>query len=137
MTALQGMLVLIKVGDGQSTETFYTIGGLRTSKLIINNKIVETTNRESGQWRSLLNNSGLSFVTISGSGIFTDLASEEMVRARAFTGNINNYQFIFANGDCLFGPFKIATYERNGNHDAEESYSLTLESAGNLTYTGI
>jgi predicted secreted protein len=37
MVANKGSLVLIKVGNGGGPETFTTIGGLRTSRLTLNN----------------------------------------------------------------------------------------------------
>jgi TP901-1 family phage major tail protein len=75
-------------------------------------------------------------MSISGTGIFTDAASEETLRGYAFAGTGNNYQFIFGNGDYITGTFVVTSYERSGNYDAEETYAITLESAGTITFTG-
>lgn len=133
MTAQAGALVLVKAGDGGNPETFTTIGGLRVSAMAMEHQIIDATSVESGPWRLLLA-AGIQRLRIGGAGIFTDAASEEMARANAFAGTINNYQFHFADGAYLTGPFLIASYERSGNHDAEEVYSLMLESAGPVTY---
>lgn len=135
MPAQKGALVLIKVGNGGGPETFATLGGLRTSRMILNSQSLDATNMESGAWRQLLANAGIRSVSISGTGIFTDVASEETLRGYAFAHSANNYQFIFASGDYLTGPFQVTRYERSGNHDEEETYALTLESAGNIIYT--
>lgn len=134
MAAQKGSLVLIKVGNGGGPETFTTIGGLRTSKLVLNNQVVDTTNKDSGAWRQLLSGAGIRSMSISGSGVFTDSAAEETVRGYAFSNSINNYKFFFANGNTVTGAFQVTSYERAGNHDGEETYSLTLESAGSVTY---
>jgi len=135
MTALNGSLVLIKVGNGGSPEVFTTIGGLRASGLVLNNHMLDTTSTESGTWRQLLSGAGIHAMHISGSGMFTDAASEETVRGYAFASTVNNYRFIFANGDTVAGPFLLTSYERSGDYGSEEIYSLALESAGSITFT--
>ena len=134
MTAQNGALVLIKVGDGGSPETFTTIGGLRTSAIRLNNQILNATTLESGAWRQLAG-SGISAMSISGNGMFTDAASEGTVRGYAFAASVNNYQFFFANGDYVTGAFQVTAYERSGDINAEETFALTLESAGSITFT--
>lgn len=135
MSAQKGSLVLLKVGNGASpTEAFTTVGGLRTSRLTLNHQPVDTTNKDSGAWKQLLSGAGVRSVSIGGTGVFTDAASEETVRGYAFAGSINNYRFYFANGNYIAGAFHISSYERAGNHDGEETYSLTLESAGSISF---
>lgn len=135
MTAQKGSLVLIKVGDGAGSETFTTIGGLRTSRFSINNQSVDATNKDSGAWRRLLDGAGIRSVSLSGTGIFTDSTAEETVRSYAFSNTIKNYKFFFANGDSITGAFQITSYERSGNYDGEETYALSLASAGAITFT--
>ena len=137
MTVQKGALVLIKVGDGMVSESFATLGGLRTTSMILNNQLLDSSNADSGPWKLLQDNSGMRSLTISGSGIFTDSASEEKMRQNAYAGSVNNYQFFFANGNYLTGAFKVSVYERSGNHDAEENFSVVLESAGNIIFTAI
>lgn len=134
MSAQKGSLVLIKIGDGGDPESFTTVGGLRTSRLALNNDTTDASNHDSGSWRRLLGSAGIRNITLSGAGLFTDAASEETLRGYAFSGTINNYQFVFANGDGITGPFVVAEYERRGDHDGEELYALTLASAGDITF---
>lgn len=135
MTIQNGALVLIKVGDGGEPENFATIGGLRTSRIALNNQAIHASHHDSGVWRQLLPGGGIRSMAISGTGLFTDGISEETLRGYAFGGTVNNYRFIFANGDYVAGPFLIASYERGGNHNGEEIYAITLESAGAITFT--
>lgn len=135
MSARKGSLVLIKVGNGATTETFSTIGGIMVSHMLLNQTLLEANTLESQDYRRLLSGAGLKFMRITGSGIFTDAASEELLRGYAFAGSSNNYRFIFASGAYCAGPFIISRYERRGDYDQEEIYALTLESAGIVTYS--
>jgi TP901-1 family phage major tail protein len=138
MTLQNGSLVLIKISDGGTpVEAFSTIGGLRTSRLSLNNQSIQGNTLESGAWRRLIPNSGIKSLTISGAGLFSDAVSEDTLRGYAFAGSVNNYRFIFANGDYVQGPFLITAYDRGGAHNAEETYSITLASAGTLTFTSM
>jgi TP901-1 family phage major tail protein len=135
MTIQNGALVLIKIGNGAMPEVFTTIGGLHTSGMKLENQILNATNVESGAWKQLLGSAGIASLSISGSGLFTDSAAEATLMNYALAGSVNNYQFIFANGDMLSGPFLVTSYERSGDYGAEEIYSLALESAGTVTFT--
>jgi TP901-1 family phage major tail protein len=135
MAAQNGNLVLIKVGNGaMPTEAFTTIGGLRTSKMTLDHKEMESTNRESGLWTQLLSGAGLHSLTIEGSGLFTNSAAEETLRGYAFAASVNNYKFIFANGNNVTGAFMVTSYTRSGNYDEPETFEVMLVSAGALTF---
>lgn len=137
MAAKKGSLVLIKLGNGGAPESFTTIGGLRSSNIVLNNHMVDTSNVQAGMWRQLLDHAGIKSLHISGSGIFTDSATEDAVWNYALSSSVKNYQFAFANGDYVTGPFLISAYDRSGNYDGEEVYAITLESAGNISFTAV
>ena len=103
--------------------------------MVLNNQLLDNSNLESGNWRQYMSEAGIRSLLISGSGVFTDSASEELFRTYAFGAATRNYQFCFANGDYVTGPFQVSAYERSGNHDGAEVYALTLESAGNILFT--
>lgn len=135
MVAQKGSLLLLKVGDGGDPESFTTVGGMRTTSLTHNNQSIDTTNKDSGAWRQLLDGAGIRSISISGAGVFTDSTAEETVRGLAMSNSINNYQLNFGNGDVLTGAFQITSYGRSGNYNDEESYTITLASAGTITFT--
>lgn len=136
MTAQKGSLVVIKVGNGGSpTETFTTIGGLRITTLNLNNQIVNASNLSNAPWKKSLSGAGSRSLSISGNGVFTDAASEETLRGYAFANSANNYEIHFGNGDKISGAFQIASYSRTGNVDDEETYAITLESAGEISFS--
>jgi TP901-1 family phage major tail protein len=132
MTAQKGSLMLLKIGNGGTPETFATIGGMRVTELIHENQLMQASDLESGAWRKLLTGAGLRAITISGDGIFTDSAAEETLRSTAMSHATRNYQLTFGNGDSMIGAFQVASYKRRGMHDDAESYSITLASAGEI-----
>lgn len=135
MPAKSGAMVLIKIGDGGDPELFTTIGGLRTASLILNNQLLDSSHVDSGEWKQLANSAGVKSLAVTGNGIFTDASSEEVLRQNAFASSVNKYQLFLANGDYVTGPFVVASYERSGSHDGAESYSIILESAGQIIFT--
>ena len=135
MPAYSGALVLLKIGNqGVPVETFSTVGGMRTTRLIINRQQVNATDVQSGAWRDLAA-TDIASLRIQGSGLFTDDAAEAAVRTHAFNGGLRHYEFYFGNGDKIRGGFMVNRYERGGEMQDAESFSLILESSGTLTYT--
>lgn len=134
MVAHSGSLMLLKVASKINPKEYIIVGGMRTTKCVLNNRLIDITHKESGKWRQLLGEAGIASINISGSGIFTDQESEGMVREIAFANKIANFQITFGNGDRLEGAFVVNHYERSGNMDEEESYNLSLESAGKIVY---
>ena len=134
MVTQNGSLVLLKIGRGMRPEDYVTIGGMRATRFLLNNQIIDSSHKESGRWRQLLVGAGISAVSISGTGVFTDASSETMLRQCAFDNRGVNFCICFGNGDVLTGIFIISSYERLGNYGEEEGYNLTLESAGEVVY---
>jgi len=134
MASYKGALVLLRIGDGQESETFTTIGGMRTTKFVLNNKLVDATNLDSGAWREIMDTAGVASLRISGGGFFTDSTEEESLRSQAFGNTLKNYELYFGNGDTLSGAFQITQYERIGDFDDHELYSITLESSGAVSF---
>ena len=135
MGAQKGKDLLLKV-DGTGTGSFTTIAGLRTRTLTFNSQTVDITHSESaGRWRELLAGAGAKHARIHGTGIFKDAASDETVRAYLFNGTIASWQIIMPDFGTVAGPFQVTTLEFAGQHDKELTFDLTLESAGELTFT--
>lgn len=135
MTAQNGAMLRIKIGDGSTPELFTIIGGMRVAAMRLVNRKLENPHVASGAWRSLQTDGGLRALSLSGSGIFTDDEAEELLRGHAFAGDAANYELSFGNGDKLQGAFLIAAYERTGEMNDAEQYKLTLESAGEVMFT--
>ena len=135
MPAQKGKLFLLKAGNGGSPEVFTTIAGLRATAFTMNGEDVDVTTKDDDGWQQRLSGAGVRSITIRATGIFQDSSVEETVRLRAFNQTIDNYQLTFENNDRLQGAFQISNFERAGDHDGAETYSLTLASHGAPTFT--
>ena len=136
MSMQKGTLVELKMSDGASpTETFTAIGGLRTIDLHVQRAIQTANTVNSGAWRHLVEESGVSAVRVQGNGSSLNDAVEQRLRNRALDGKSNCFELYFANGDILRGDFMVAHYASSGNVRDAESFALTLESAGTLSFT--
>lgn len=135
MPAQKGKLVLLKADiAGGSPQSYTTIAGLRTTTWTINGEDVDVTTKDDDGWQQRLSGAGVRSVNISASGIFQDSVVEETVRGWAFAQTINWFLLQFENGDTLESQFQISNYERTGDHDGAETYSLTLNSHGTPSY---
>ena len=140
MAAGKGSSFLLK---DNSTGTPATIGGLRSTSMTINGEAVDITTKDSNAFissgndkaRDLLQGGGVRSMTLSASGVFTDSSTENILRGFAFDGAIQNYDLIFSDGSKIAGAFLITSYERAGEFNGEETYSVTLESSNTITYT--
>ena len=140
MAAGKGSSFLLK---DNSTGTPATIGGLRSTSMTINGEAVDITTKDSNAFissgndkaRDLLQGGGVRSMTISASGVFTDSSTENILRGFAFDGAIQNYDLVFSDGSKISGAFLITSYERAGEFNGEETYSVTLESSNTITYT--
>lgn len=147
MAAQKGLDMLLKVNTTGST--YVTVGGLRSTSITLNDESVDITNKDSLGHRQLLAGGGMNSVSISASGVFTDSATEENVRADFFaqqntsdgssaqTASFTNYQFLIPDFGTLTGSFQITSLEYAGEYNGEVTYSLSFESAGYITYAAV
>jgi TP901-1 family phage major tail protein len=133
MSAQKGKDLLIKIADGAG---FTTVAGLRTRRLAFNAETVDITHAESAnRWRELLDGAGVKRASVSGRGLFKDAASDELVRATFFNGAVTDYQIVIPDFGTVAGAFQITSLEFAGEHNGEVTFDLSLESAGELTFT--
>ena len=140
MAAQKGSNFLLKEN---STGTPATVGGMRSTSMSINGEMVDITTKDSNAFvtsgndkaRDILQGGGIRSMSLSASGVFTDSAGENNLRGAAFTGGSNNYDLVFGDGSTVKGAFIVTSYERAGEYNGEETYSLTLESNGTITWT--
>ena len=135
MSAQKGKDLLIKIGDGADPETFATVAGLRATTLAFNAQTVDITSADSANmWRELLD-AGVKSATLSGSGVFKDAASDEALRIAFFNQALTDYQIVIPSFGTVQGPFKLTALAYDGPYDGELKLSMTLASAGALSFT--
>ncbi len=137
MTAQRGKDLLIKIGDGGSPENFTTVAGLRATMLAFNATTIDVTNSDSADmWRELLA-AGIKSASISGSGVFKDAASDAALRSAFFNQTLPDWQIVIPSFGTVAGPFKMTALQYDGPYDGELKLSLSLASAGALTFTAM
>jgi TP901-1 family phage major tail protein len=135
MAAQKGKDLLLKVDNGGA---FVTVAGLRTKALAFNAETVDITNADSvGRWRELLAGAGLRRLSLSGTGVFKDDASDALLRQQFFDGAIADWQITVPDFGRLQGPFQVTALEYRADHAGEVVFTLAAESAGALTFTVI
>jgi TP901-1 family phage major tail protein len=137
MAAQKGRSLLMKIGDGASPEAFTTIGGMRSTSIAINDEMVDVTNKDSGTNRALLAQGGIMSMSVSGSGVFTDSASETTLQGKMNNATNTNYQFLIPDFGTYTGAFQLTSLEYAGEYNGEVTYSFTFESDGAITFATV
>jgi len=57
------------------------------------------------------------------------------LRQAFFNGSVVGYQIVIPTFGTVQGPFQIAGLEFAGEHNGEVTFDMSLESAGELTFT--
>lgn len=134
MAIQRGKDLLLKLDDGNGG--FVTVAGLRSRRLSFSTDAVDVTSGDSPErWRELLSGAGVRRAHVSGSGIFRDAGSDELVRAVFFTGAVRTWRVVLPDFGVVEGPFLVVGLDFSGAHDGEMTFELTLESAGALAFT--
>lgn len=137
MAAQKGKDLLLKLdhdGDGG----FSTVAGLRSKQLSFNAQTVDITHADSAdRWRELLAGAGVRSASVSGSGLFKDSASDAAIKDVFFAGQIREWEIVIPDFGVISGSFQITALEFAGNHDAEVTFDLALESAGAITFQAV
>ena len=135
MAGQKGRDVLIKISDGGSPEAFTTLAGVRTNEIELNQRPVDATSADSPDgWRELLAGVGLRAMRVRGRGLFKDAASDTRMRSVFFAGEIARWTLVVPGLGSFVGPFQIAQLSWGGTHDGEATFSVELQSAGELSF---
>lgn len=136
MAAQKGKDLLLKIDAG--TGSFVTVAGLRSRRLTFNAETVDVTSAESaGRWRELLAGAGIRRAALSGTGVFRDEQSDALVRQVLFDQAVRDWQVVVPDFGTIQGPFLVASLEYRGEHGAEVTFDVALESAGALSFAAL
>ena len=133
MAVQKGSALLVKVGNAGSPETFTTVAGLRDTSISINAETIDVTNKDSARVRTLLADAGIKSFSISGSGVFTDASSEQLILTNFSATTFLNYQFLVPSYNTFTGAFQVTSIEYSGSYNGEVTYSMSFESASTVT----
>ena len=136
MAAQKGRDLLLRADTPAVPGTFETIGGMRSKSLTINEETVDTSDSDSAnQWRELLEGGGIKSMSVSGSGVFKDSAAEQQVLTWKMAGTHPDMEIVVPDLGTFAGSFAIPTLEYSGEYNGEVQFSMSFESAGEITFT--
>ena len=136
MTALAGRTILLLL-DTTGAGAYTQLAGLRSREIKINSETVDVTNSDSpNQWRELLANAGIKSMEASGSGVLLDAAVDASIISVNMNGTIRNWRLFVPGIGTFQGLFQISQYGLTGDHNGAAEFSLSIMSAGEITFTG-
>lgn len=138
MAAQKGREILLKIDTASSGgPTYTTWGGIRSRTLTINRETVDITNSDSTDlWRQLLPDGGVRSMSVSGSGVFTDDTAVGAILTNILEGTTNkSHQLVVPGLGSFTGQFAVSSFELGGEYNGEVTFSATIESDGEITYT--
>lgn len=127
--------LLLKGNEDGPPETFTQVGGMRSDGMTINGEQVDITSKDDGSFRKLLEGCGILSMSISLAGVFSDEVKLNEIIVDHLARLHKNYQIVSDRGDSFEAAFEVASFERSGETNAEETFSITLESADDVVYT--
>ena len=139
MAKQKGRELLIKKEVAATPGTFATACGLVSKTIGINNNQIDVTTPDCDTpggplWREL--SEGIKSITVSGNGLFEDSAPEQEMVALAMADTpIGNFQVIVPDLGTFEGAFLLGAMEYGGEMEGSVTYTVTLESAGEITFT--
>ncbi len=134
-----GRALLVKIGDGEASETFSNLCGLNSKSLTINNSSIDVTTPdcttpEGALWTATL--AGLKNLSLSGDGFFEDSTAEARMNTVAMSAdNAVNMEVVVPDFGTYAGAFRISSLEFGGETEGGVTYSISLESNGAVTFT--
>ena len=138
MAKFKGRELRIKVRVSTGPDVFTVIGGIRTESMTINSETVDVTDKDGNGWRELLEGAGITSMSLKGSGVVSDdTVFTDHIMAAVMANTHVVLKIESGLGDVWQGTFAVPSAERAGEYNKEETFSITLESAGAITYTAV
>lgn len=139
MSKKKGRLLLVKIGDGEASESFTTLCGLRSKTLTINNSEIDVTtadcdNPGGALWTEVL--AGVKRVSVSGNGYIKTAENEARLNALALNPEpFANFQIVIPGLGMFAAEYFLSNVEYGGEQEDGETYSLSLGSNGAVAFT--
>lgn len=109
------------------------IAGAQENGISVDNSPVDITSIGDGGFRTLADFAGMRSLDISISGVWADKTMRD--QALGATLLLTDITVEFADGGEISGDFYLANYEETGAHDGAVTFTATLQSSGEWTYT--
>lgn len=133
-TAKSGKLVLLKI-ETDTPGTFEPVLSARNNSFSINHTTVDVTTKLDDGWTAILSGGGVTTLETSVSGVFLNTPYDKKLRSHGVTGEQFEAEIVVGNGDKFAGTFIATKMTIGGEYNGAESYDLSLQNVGAITYT--
>jgi TP901-1 family phage major tail protein len=130
-----GRELLIERLVAVAPETWEVMAGGRSVSASLNGETVDITTQQSAPWRTLLADAGIRSMALSISGVFNDDDSMERAIVAQMEATLDMYRVTSEAGDSFMAKFQVVSVERSGEYNADEQYSISMESSGEVIFT--
>jgi TP901-1 family phage major tail protein len=127
MAAEAGRNFLLKLKSGTNLTT---VAAMLETSFEVNGEMVDITNKDSAGKRTLLAGGGKSSLSITASGILTDVAHSTTLMGYAEDRTINDFQLNFDTDLTVTASCQVTKFGASGAEGDASKYSITLESSG-------
>lgn len=135
MEAQCGSAIILNLKDAGGVSQ--AVAGLRNKRLTMNAEAVDVTNSDSvGRWREYLDGCGVRSMDISGDGVFLDDLGAAVAVDMHMSNSIRNASVFIPGLGTFEGKFKLTQCEFSAPYNDGVTYSVSLASAGVITFTG-
>lgn len=110
------------------------IAGVRQKTITANGEPVDITSDDDSGYRTLLDVAGTQSLDISVEGVTKDNDLRAVIMAGG-TLMLNDINIEYPNGDTISGDFFLNSVEETGAHNDAVTFSASLQSSGQWTYT--
>jgi predicted secreted protein len=112
------------------------IAGFRTNTVTIDGSPVDITSKDDGGFRTMADFAGTLSIDMEGEGVWKSNTLGAIAYAATTTGRLlTDITLVNANGDTIAGDFYLANYSEPGGHEAEITFTTSLQSSGPWTVT--
>jgi predicted secreted protein len=123
MAASSGRAFLIKKND-------VVLAGVREKSVSFDGAPVDITNDDDAGFRRLAGFAGAQSFEISASGVLVGEVLLDIATNTVTSKLLTDITIDYPNGDSLAGDVYLASFENTGTHDAEVTFTATLQSSG-------
>lgn len=110
--------------------TYTTIGGGKSASVSFSGG-PQTVNDFIGQVSELcIPGTAVNNCTVSGGGVFTDSAKEQIMLDLKLSGASANFRILFGNSEDLVGEFYVTQFSRSGDMSSPDSYTFSMTCFG-------
>lgn len=129
MTAFVGRKATIQKGNT-------TVAAVRTRTVSINNEPVDITSDDDNGFRTMLQDPGTKTLDMSVEGVLKN-TTDFMGVAMSTTDILEGFSILFPGMGTIAGDFVVASFEVGAAYNESATFSATLQSSGEFTFTAV